>query len=159
MLDKISSESASISTVPDAEITIPDAMSTRSIGTQTNEDFEGLDFNEDNTRRKSSRINSEDSHGVFTNIVDAFPWPDPEAILKESSRKSVTEEESELAIQIKALEEKRAMESWKKPTDEMKLQKERMVMRQGMPRKEQLAYTEDMHAGNKIIFEKIFPPT
>ena len=50
------------------------------------------------------------------------------------------------------------MESWKKPTDEMKLQKERMVMRQGMTRKERLAYTEDMHAANKIIFEKSFPP-
>ena len=48
----------------------------------------------DNTRRKSSRINSEDSHGV-TNIVDATPWPDPEAILKESSRKSETEGESD----------------------------------------------------------------
>ena len=112
----------------------------------------------DNTRRKSSRINSEDSHGV-TNIVDATPWPDPEAILKESSRKSETEGESDLARQMKALEEKRAMESWKKPTDEMKYQKERMVMRQGMNRKQKLAYTEDMHAANKIIFEKIFPPT
>ena len=150
MSDKISSKSASIST-------IPDAMSTRSIGTQTNEDFEGLDFSEDNTRRKSSRINSEDSHGV-TNIVDATPWPDPEAILKKSSRKSEAEVESKLARQMKALEEKRAMESWKKPTDEMKLQKERMVMRQGMTRKERLDYTEDMHAANKILFEKIFPP-
>ena len=64
----------------------------------------------DNTRRKSSRINSEDSHGV-TNIVDVTPWPDPEAILKESSRKSETEGESDLARQMKALEEKRAMES------------------------------------------------
>ena len=42
------------------------------------------------------------------------------AILKESSRKSETEGESDLARQMKALEEKRAMESWKKPTDEMK---------------------------------------
>ena len=60
---------------------------------------------------------------------------------------------------MKVLEEKRAMESWKKPTDEMKYQKERMVMRQGMNRKQKLAYTEDMHAANKILFEKIFPPT
>ena len=149
---KISSKSARSSTYPNA-------MSTRSIGTQTSKDFEVLDFNEDNTRRKSSRINSEDSHGVFTIIVDATPWPDPEVILKESSRKSETEEESELTIQMKALEEKRAMESWKKPTDEMKLQKERMVMRQGMTRKEQLANTEDLHAANKNLFEKIFPTT
>ena len=128
-------------------------MSTRSIGRQTTKDFEGLDFSEDNTRRKSSRINSEDL------TADATPWPDPEAILKKSSRKSETEEESELTIQMKALEEKRAMESWKKPTDEMKLQKERMVMRQGMTRKEQLANTEDLHAANKNLFEKIFPTT
>ena len=92
-------------------------MSTRSIGRQTTKDFEGLDFSEDNTRRKSSRINSEDSQSV-TNVVDATLWPDPEAILKESSRTPETEGESELARQMKALEEKRAMKSWKKPTDE-----------------------------------------
>ena len=51
------------------------------------------------------------------------------------------------------------MESWKKPTNEMKLQRERMLMRQGMIRWEQLAYTEDMHATNKILFVKNFPPT
>ena len=135
-------------------------MSTRSMGTQTNEDFEDLDFSKDNTRRKSSRINSEDSHGVTNiGIVNTTPWPDPEAILKESSRKSETEGESELARKMKALEEKRAMESWKKPKNEMKLQRERMLMRQGMIRWEQLAYTEDMHATNKILFVKNFPPT
>ena len=96
-------------------------------------DYEPLDFSEDSRSRKSLRLqrnNSENGPRV-TNPGEPTPagsavasptpddvptwakdWEDilnsnPEDILKDSSRKSETEGESELARQMKALEEKR----------------------------------------------------
>ena len=96
-------------------------------------DYEPLDFSEDSRSRKSLRLqrnNSENGPRV-TNPGEPTPagsavasptpddvptwakdWEDilnsnPENILKDSSRKSLTEGESELARQMKALEEKR----------------------------------------------------
>ena len=97
-------------------------------------DFEALDFSEDSRSRKSLRLqrnNSENGPNRVTNPGEPTPsgsavasptpddvpiylkdWEDilnsnPEDILKESSRKSETEGESELARQMIALEEKR----------------------------------------------------
>ena len=98
-------------------------------------DYEPLDFSEDSRSRKSLRLQRNNSeNGPRVTDLDpgeptpagsavASPTPDdvptwakdwedilnsnPEDILKDSSRKSLTEGESELARQTKALEEKR----------------------------------------------------
>ena len=99
-------------------------------------DFEPLDFSEDSRSRKSLRLQRNNSeNGPCTRVTNpgeptpagsavASPTPDadvpiwdrdwedilnsnPEKAAKDSSRKSLTEGESELARQMKALEEQR----------------------------------------------------
>ena len=98
-------------------------------------DFEPLDFSEDSRSRKSLRLqrNNSENNGPVTNPGEPTPagsaiasptpddeevpiwdrdWEDilnsnPEKMMSDSSRKSLTEGESELARQLKALEEKR----------------------------------------------------
>ena len=98
-------------------------------------DFEPLDFSEDSRSRKSLRLqrNNSENNGPVTNPGEPTPagsaiasptpddeevpiwdrdWEDilnsnPEKNMSDSSRKSLTEAESELARQLKALEEKR----------------------------------------------------
>ena len=114
---------------------------TQDLATQT-DDFELQD------RRKSLRSSGND--------ILTPERSNPEEIFRLANKPETTE--SELALQMKMVEQNRLAESWKNPTPMMLAQNERMVARQKMTRKEQIAFSEDMHAANKIIFETIFPP-
>jgi len=128
-------------------------------------DFEDLDFSEEIQNRKSSRIIRNNSENGRVSVGDptpaASPTPDdvsgwswerilnhdPESILRQSSRQSESEDESVLALQHKALDDKRQKESWRNPTDAMLQIHARILERE--KEREQMTWQQQLHHFSK----------
>lgn len=132
-------------------------------------EYEDIDFSEDtNSCRKSTRRiknngNSENGRLVssaphptpaasptpddLANPINEWSWEkvlcsDPELLIRQASRQSESEEDSPLALQHRALDEKRQAESLKNPTDAMKVILQRIEERER--EREQMSWQQQL---------------